>query len=135
MNKYQKTNTGNLLFKSIVIGGVIGYIVMIVLSFLFSVGLLAVNSVSNGTYTVISSIIFLIGSFIGGVIGGKINRQKGLIVGMSSGGITVLMTMLTAIIINSFEGNYLSVIKIAISVLSSGIGGILAVNKKQTVKL
>lgn len=135
MNKNKKIDAANLNFKSVIICGVTGYVVMIILSFLFSVILLAVNSVSNGTYMVISTVIFLLGSFVGGFAAGKINGQKGIIVGILSGGITVLMTMLTAVILNNFEGSSLSLVKILISVLSGGIAGILAVNKKQTVKI
>ena len=61
------------------------------------------------------------------------NKEKGLLIGTLAGVLLCVFSLITAIILNNFEGNLLTILKLLICILSSAIGGVVSVNKKKTV--
>lgn len=133
MYKNSKNVNTNLFIKSFLIGSFSGFIIIILFSLIASVLTLLASGVSDFFYLIVSNIIFVLGAFFGGYISGRVNKEKGLIIGITAGFILSIITLCTSLIIGNFEGNVFSLVKIIIAVLSSGIGGIISVNRKKSV--
>ena len=72
------------------------------------------------------SVIYVIGSFIGGFGMGKLKKEKRLIWGMISGVVYMLLVMVISLILNDFMIDFGKVLSgMAICIAAGGIGGVL----------
>lgn len=126
-------NSFNLKLKSVLAGLISGVIAIITLCILFSLITVSVDNTEYTLFSVLSNIIYIFSSFFAGYVSGKVNKEKGLIVGALTGFCLVIVALTVSLILKNFNFGIKTVLKIIISVLSAGIGGIVAVNKKKTV--
>lgn len=121
-----------VFLKSAGIGAVISHISAVLL---IVIAALIVSSVNTGEAVigVISLVILAVSAFLGGFFSAKILKCKALFVSLASGGFYYLSlaVLSAAISVDSFGKMFL--LKLALTVIFSALGGIVTTFKEKTV--
>lgn len=75
------------------------------------------------------------GTLVGGIISSRITKSAGLITGLITGFAVFLLVTLIGLCKSSDTITYLTFIRLAITVVLGGIGGIIGVNKKDKIQI
>ncbi len=92
------------------------------------------NTLPKELFPLIATIIGCIAVFLGSFIGSLVMREKGLLLGLISGGVFLLCVLIGSSFTMQLEFTLGSLGKTAAVFLSGSIGGILGVNRKGKVK-
>ncbi len=124
--KTRSENTAISTFVNVQIFAIISYIVVfLVFSY---IALIADLPQKYDFY--FSLIIFAISSFLTGFFAGIKNRQNGLLTGITYSLPMNTLTLIISLIFADFKADISVIITAVLLVLSSAIGGVLAVNKR-----
>lgn len=88
----------------------------------------------KGIIPIVTTVISCVGVFIGSFLASVYAREKGLLLGLLSGGIFAFCIALISVLLFQNDFNLASAGKLAAILLSGSIGGILGVNRKDKVK-
>lgn len=75
------------------------------------------------------------GTFAGGIVSSRITKAAGLITGLITGFAVFLLITIIGLCKSSDSITYLTFIRLALTVILGGIGGIIGVNKKDKIKI
>lgn len=92
------------------------------------------GSLPKGAVPVITTLIGCIAVFLGGFLSSLYMKEKGILVGLASGGVFLLVVVLVSLFYYENALGIASIGKAAAIFLSGAIGGILGVNRKSKVK-
>lgn len=115
--------------RAILTGSTIGIICCILILLLCSV-MLSVQDIPQGLIDPMAIAAAVIGSFIAGFCGAKIRREMGLLIGLCCGITIFLFIVLAGFAISDNSFGPLALIKLAMVLFSSMLGGVLGVNSK-----
>lgn len=121
------------VMKSILFSLLIGIIVSIVVLMIFSL-VITLKHIPQGLVPTFSAISVAIGGFSSGLSCAKFLKRDGLIFGLISGGCLFIMLALTGLAFGQSDINYLTAIRLAISLICGALGGVLGVNTRKSKK-
>ena len=121
----KNTYTPSLLSAliSVILGVAISTLLIFILS-LPSAAVVYFSNLAENTLTIISLIIQAVAIFIGSVFAARYNRQKGMLIGLATAGIVLLLCITTG----SESNNIMPSISCCLP--ASIIGGIIGVNRR-----
>ena len=79
--------------------------------------------------------VFALGAFAGGFIATKINKGAGLIIGLITGLTMFVGVTIAALTRNAEAVTILTVIKLALSVVAGGLGGVLGLRERKRIDI
>jgi putative membrane protein, TIGR04086 family/integral membrane protein, TIGR04097 family len=113
-----------------VLWGILGaFVASILLLALFSI-LMTVRDMPNGVISPFACVSISFGAAFGGFITTRLFQSRGLVMGMITGFIFFITLYLAGIIVQQAELNGLLLLKVSLSVVFGGIGGISGVNMR-----
>lgn len=127
--KSRKTRADNSTVSTFINVQIFSLITYIVVFLIFSFVALAADLSRKYDY-LFSVIIFVICSFLTGFYAGNKQRQNGLLTGVVYSLPMNTLTLLISLIFSDFNADYSIIITALLLVVSSAVGGILAVNKR-----
>ena len=127
--KSRKTRADNSTVSTFINVQIFSLITYIVVFLIFSFVALAADLSRKYDY-LFSVIIFVICSFLTGFYAGNKQRQNGLLTGIVYSLPMNTLTLLISLIFSDFKADYSIIITALLLVISSAVGGILAVNKR-----
>jgi putative membrane protein, TIGR04086 family/integral membrane protein, TIGR04097 family len=89
---------------------------------------MTVKNVPQGVVPTLTAASIAIGSFAGGFTGARMHRKSGLFVGVVIGLCMYVLLMLAGLAFRSKGVDTTTLIKLVVSVISGGIGGVIGVN-------
>ena len=111
----------------VIVGGSICAVLLLIFAFLFlkmqRVPVVALSPVSIG--------ISALGSFLAGLVTGKLSRQRGLLYGAISGLVLFALFLVSNLSVMGLPLSWVALTRMGIMTLSGAIGGLLAVNRKK----
>ena len=127
--KSRKTRADNSTVSTFINVQIFSLITYIVVFLIFSFVALAADLSRKYDY-MFSVIIFVICSFLTGFYAGNKQRQNGLLTGVVYSLPMNTLTLLISLIFSDFKADSSIIITVLFLVVSSAVGGILAVNKR-----
>ena len=128
-NKSEKSKVV-LYFKLVGISVLVGLLVSVLILMLFSL-IISAKDVPEVAVRVMSVVAVTVSAFVAGYVCAKLIKSKGMLVGLLNGAILFMIFYLTNIFFIKSEDFSALPVKLAIVLLSAGLGGILAVNIKR----
>lgn len=123
-----ENNTNN--FLKILKGSAISIIITLILLIVFA-ALLTYTNINETSMPSVIIIITTLSILIGSQITTSKIKKNGIVNGTIIGGIYILMLyIISSIITKDFSLNNYSIIMIAVSLITGGLGGIIGVNRK-----
>lgn len=121
--------------RAIISGSVIALVLIILMFVICSFAILNMTSFPHKLIVYIICGILAIGGFAGGYITGRINKSSGILYGVTTGIVIFFIVFLAGLssVLSGFT--LFTILKLAILVISSAIGGILGVNKKEKLHI
>lgn len=116
--------------KPFLISEIIGVLVCALFSVLLSLVFSKVPGVSSRLLSVFAVAVLALGAFSSGFVTAGFKKQNGLTTGTFAGFILFFMVSFIGRVIFGSRFTVFSLLKLAVSVVFGGIGGVLAVNKK-----
>lgn len=121
------------ILRPIGIGVLVGGCVCMVLLLLFALIFLKVGSIPEQAQTPIVIGISALGAFSAGLVTGRLARQQGLLWG-SVAGMSLFVLLLASSVSFGNLFSWVALARMGVMVLSGGIGGLIAVNRKRKRK-
>ena len=122
------------LVKPVLAGLILGAVVTFLMLMLLAV-LLSAKDFPASAAVALSSIAAGIGAFFAGFLSARIVGHKGLLVGFITGIMLYLIITLISLAASAGDFTILSVVKLAIVLLASIIGGVCGVNTRKRRKI
>ncbi len=132
-NNNLKNNS--IYIKGILFGVIICMAVIILLLMLGAFVITQLGNVPTDAINIIVTAINGIGVFCGSFVALRIIKSKGLIFGTAVGLVLFILIFIAGLISSTETLSINTLIKLIVSVICGGIGGILGVNKKAKYKL
>ncbi len=127
MEKYSgSSKLAGIQWQSVALGAGIGVAATMIFMLIFAVVLASVD-LWEGAPRLISSMCLGIGALLGGFVAAKRNCQKGLFVGLATGGAVFCAFALVALILGSDVG-VMFIVRLAVAIISGAVGGVLGIN-------
>ncbi len=120
--------------KPLGIGVAVGLLLTALCMVLFA-AILAAYDVSDFLVTVFSLTALVLGAIAAGFTASKLYGKNGLLIGMVVGVVLFALILLVSLAINPQSVTIQTLIKLVVTVLCAGLGGILGVNLKRRKKL
>ncbi len=120
--------------KPLGIGVAVGLLLTALCMVLFA-AILAAYDVSDFLVTVFSLTALVLGAIAAGFTASKLYGKNGLLIGVAAGVILFALILLVSLAINPQGVTMQTLIKLVVTVLCAGLGGILGVNLKRRKKL
>lgn len=120
--------------KSIIIGAVVGTIIAAI-TFLLSAFIFSKLPVPLSIIPYVSIFCVALGSLMGGYFAGKVNGEKGILVGLIVSAVFVIIILIISLCTKDMSQMFdmYTTIKLVGIMLAGIIGGIIGVNKKNTM--
>lgn len=127
-----KSEKSKILYYSKLVGisVLVGLLVCTLILMLFSL-IISVKDVPEFVIRIMSVVAVSISAFVAGYVAAKLIKSKGMLVGLLNGAILFMLFYLTNLFLIKTEDFSALPIKVAIVLLSAGLGGVLAVNVKR----
>lgn len=133
-DKSQSNGMIGKIMKAVVWGTIIGAAVCMIMLLLISFIFVKMQSVPEAAITPAALVIVCIGAFVGGYFSARIKKNMG----MAVGAITAIVMFVILLLIGTacFGDNLgiVSLLRMAVMLISGAIGGILGVNKRKRRK-
>lgn len=121
--------------KAVAFGVLSGITITIILICLLSLGMLAGGLLPAEILEYAVTAVFALGAFAGGFIATKINKGAGLIIGLITGLTMFVVVTIAALTRNAEAVTILTVIKLALSVVAGGLGGVLGLRERKRIDI
>lgn len=129
-NKTKTTGAGqNDYYRPVLYGLVCGVVATVFMLFVLAF-VMTIKDLPASVVAAFSSLAAGFGGLCGGFFASRKAGRKGLLLGTVTGALLYILILCASLIINSGPFSVMSIIKLAITVLSAAIGGILGVNVK-----
>lgn len=123
------------IIKAILIGILSACVITALLTCIVAFILKMTSGIPYGIIDYIMVAIEGLGVFIGAYIACMITKSKGLLIGASVGGIALILLLCCGMCISESPIGILTVIRSAVLIILGIAGGILAVNRKEKVRI
>ncbi len=110
-----------------------GGCICVVLLLLFAVLFLKMKQLPTVALSPVSIGISALGTFIAGLVAGKLSRQRGLLYGSIAGLVLFFLFLISNLSLGT-PLSWVAFTRMGVMILSGAIGGLLAVNKKRKRK-
>ena len=120
--------------KAILLSAIVITAVSAILLALTALILGKMKTLPRGITPILTTVIGCIGVFLGSFLASVYAKEKGLLLGLISGGIFAFCIALVSVLLFQNDFNLASAGKLIAILLSGSIGGILGVNRKDRVK-
>lgn len=134
MSEMKKSDGWMAYIKPLGIGVAVGLLLTALCMVLFA-AILAAYDVSDFLVTVFSLTALVLGAIAAGFTASKLYGKNGLLIGMVVGVVLFALILLVSLAINPQSVTIQTLIKLVVTVLCAGLGGILGVNLKRRKKL
>ena len=134
MSEMKKSDGWMAYIKPLGIGVAVGLLLTALCMVLFA-AILAAYDVSDFLVTVFSLTALVLGAIAAGFTASKLYGKNGLLIGVAAGVILFALILLVSLAINPQGVTMQTLIKLVVTVLCAGLGGILGVNLKRRKKL
>lgn len=124
-----------LTAKAVLFGVLASLLISIILMCCVSVFILTNGLLPTQMTNIITLSSLGAGTFVGGIVSSRITKSAGLITGLITGFAVFLIITIIGLCKSSDTITYLTFIRLAITVILGGIGGIIGVNKKDKIKI
>lgn len=124
-----------LTAKAVLFGVLASLLISIILMCCVSVFILTNGLLPTQMTNIITLSSLGAGTFVGGIVSSRITKSAGLITGLITGFALFLIITIIGLCKSSDTITYLTFIRLAITVILGGIGGIIGVNKKDKIKI
>lgn len=124
-----------LTAKAVLFGVLSSLLISIILMCCVSVFILTNGLLPTQMTNIITLSSLGAGTFVGSIISSRITKSAGLITGLITGFAVFLIITIIGLCKSSDTITYLTFIRLAITVILGGIGGIIGVNKKDKIKI
>ena len=123
------------MIKAVILGGVSSTCIMAILMCITAVILTTSALLPYEYLAYIMLFIEAISVFFGGYIASRVNKSKGLILGLINGGIIFTPITLSGLISSGDTITYITLLKLVSIMLFSILGGIKGVNVKEKIHI
>lgn len=127
-------NKEGFAFLPVIKGTVLGIVVTLVAALLFSLVLL-VKDFPSSVSMILALVALGAGVYIAGYTAAKLNGEKGILYGLSSGLLQFLLFVLLSVCLNCDNFGMLFFIKLGLVLVLSALGGIIGVNSAAKRKI
>lgn len=134
MKAFTAEKINKKLIKGVFFGAVIGSLIIMILMILCSIVILQTGMLPDGILEYVILAFIGIGSLIAGYIAARIYRKNGLIIGAITGFVIFLILFISGVSQISDGIGIMTLLKFAVTLLPSVLGGILGVNKREKIK-
>ncbi len=134
MSEMKKSDGWMAYIKPLGIGVAVGLLLTALCMVLFA-AILAAYDVFDFLVTVFSLTALVLGAVAAGFTASKLYGKNGLLIGMVVGVVLFALILLVSLAINPQSVTIQTLIKLVVTVLCAGLGGILGVNLKRRKKL
>lgn len=122
-------------FKAVTFGIITSLLISIILiccvsAFILTNGLLPTELTNIITLAVLSA-----GTFVGGIVSSRITKSTGLITGLITGFAVFLVITVIGLCRSSDTVTYMTFVRLAVTLVLGGIGGIIGVNKQDKIQI
>lgn len=124
-----------LYVKAVIFGITAGVLSLATLLCIGSTGILITGSIPHNYMSVISIALCSVSSLISGYVSARVTKEKGMVIGSTSGVIIFIILLLAGFIFGNGSFTYLTLVKLALFTLCGALGGIKAVNKKDRIHI
>ena len=133
---YNKTSRNERFdsYKPLLTGLIVSVLSTMSALLIFS-ALLTFRDIPPVILPVLSGVAIALGGFLGGLFAARKAGKNGLFFGIITGAALFLILLIASLLISTGGLTVMTLIKLAISVLSSAIGGIIGVNLKNRRKI
>lgn len=134
-------NQGNEKFfnkksiKAVITGALSGIVAIILLFFIVGFAVTKMNSYPEGIINYVLLTILGIGGFLSGYITGRIYKSSGLLYGAVTGVVIFIFIFIAGLGSIANGVTLFTLYKLAVLVITSALGGILGVNKKEKIHI
>lgn len=132
---YSFNNIQKNFIKSLIIGVLSSVAIILSLTCLTAILLLVSSIIPFAYLDYIMLVIIAIGVTFGGYIAARINKSQGLYLGLSNGAIIYIALIISGFCISSDTLTIITLLKAAITLIFSAIGGIKGVNTKEKIRI
>ncbi len=122
-------NTQKNIFKSSLIGVIVGTVICVALMALCSLIIVKSGGISPSYIHLIVTFLTSFGAFAGGFAAGKCEGKNGILTGSICGIILFFLILIGSFIVIRGPITFSTLTKLIVIVISGGIGGIFGVNK------
>lgn len=124
-----------LTAKAVMFGVLVSFLISIILMCCVSAFILT-NGLLPGEITSIITIGTLgAGTLTGGIVSSRITKSAGFITGLITGFVVFLLITIIGMCKSSDSISYITFIRLAVTVILGGLGGIIGVNKKEKIRI
>lgn len=124
-----------LTVKAILFGVLISLLISIILMCCVSAFILTNGLLPSELTNIITISTLGAGTIVGGAVASRITKSAGLITGLITGFTVFLLVTIIGLCKSSDSITYLTFIRLAVTVIFGGIGGIIGVNKKEKIHI
>lgn len=89
----------------------------------------------DGILKYLTLIPLAVGGYMGGFCGGRINKEKGMMLGTVSGSIVFIALIIISFSMQSTDITYMIILRAIAIILFSAIGGVKGINKKEKFRI
>ncbi len=127
------SNMGKAFFINALIGGIMGVVICMIMLFLVA-AVMVLADLSSDLASPLSSVCAAVGAMVGGYFTSRKNKSRGIINGLLVAGIMFLIISVVGGFVSDTV-SAMSLIRMAVIILSALIGAIFGVNKSSKVKI
>ena len=124
-----------LTAKAVLFGILTSLLISIILMCCVSAFILTNGLLPTQMTNIITLLSLGAGTFAGGIVSSRITKSAGLITGLITGLSVFLLITIIGLCKSSDTITYLTFVRLAVTVILGGIGGIIGVNKKDRIKI
>lgn len=122
-------------FKAVTFGIITSLLISIILICCVSVFILTNGLLPTELTNIITLAILGAGTLVGGIVSSRITKSAGLITGLITGFAVFLIITVIGLCRTSDTVTYLTFVRLAVTVVLGGIGGIIGVNKQEKIQI
>lgn len=130
-----KDNDSSKAVKAVIVSVIVN-LCTITLCMLFLCLIMTMSgALFDGILKYLTLIPLAVGGYTGGFCSGRINKEKGMMLGAASGFIVFIAMIIISFSIQSTDITYMLILKAIAVILFSAIGGVKGINKKEKFRI
>ncbi len=126
----KSTNSTSRLIRAVTIGAFTGTAMTLILSVLIVLVMVRTGTVLYDAMSALAITASCIGAWIGGFIGAKVHRSKGMLIGAACGGLIFVISLLSGLGFGGTVG-LITLLRAGLTILCGAVGGVCGVNKRK----
>lgn len=124
-----------LTIKAVLTGTLIALLISVILLCIMSAIVITSGLLPEGLTNIVTIIFLGMGIFCGGFVASRITKSAGLVVGLITGISTFLLVTVIGLTKSSDSVTYLTLVRLAASLITGALGGVIGVNKREKIQI